>query len=205
MQSWSTYKFNQKLWEKTLKVTLNNSTITVLSKIFNLQPETIYLIGEDNVVMPDPETMLIYEEDILSYVIYEVHGKQLRRKTEAMEEAPIGNPFPYQSLFVGAGPSGTSLERNKKHSLPSRPVFTFNKTGKEPENIQKWRKNIIFSEVLDGKPSPIYQIYLTLTPQTASVDQVARMVEEEVGTRVMLLDNKGLRIMPSESRKGKSN
>ena len=30
---------------------------------------------------------------------------------------------------------------------------------KEPENIQIWRKNIIFSEVLDGKPSPIYQIY----------------------------------------------
>ena len=56
---------------KTLKVKLNNSTITVLSKIFNLQPETIYLIGEDNVVMPDPETMLINEEDILSYVIYD--------------------------------------------------------------------------------------------------------------------------------------
>ena len=155
--------------------------------------------------MPDPETMLINEEDILSYFIYEVYGEQLRRKTEAIEKAPIGNRFSYQSPFVGAGPSGTSLERNKKHSLPSRPVFTFNKARKEPENIQKWRRNIIFSEVLDGKPSPIYQIYLTLTPQTASVDQVALMVEEEVRTRVMLLGNKGLRIMPSESTKGKSN
>jgi len=190
---------------KTLKVKLNNSTITVLSKTFNLQPETIYLIGEDNVVMPDPETMLINEEGILSYVIYQVHGEQLRRKTEAMEKAPIGNRFSYQSPFVGAGPSGTSLEKNKKHSLPSRLVFTFNKARKEPQNIQKGRKNIIFSEVLDGKPLPIYQIYLTLMPQTASVDQVAQMVEEEVGTCVMLLDNKGSRIMPSESMTGKSN
>ena len=190
---------------KTLKVKLNNSTITVLSKIFNLQPEMFYLIGEDNVVMPDPEMMLINEEDILSYVIYEVHGEQLGRKTEAMEKAAIGNRFSYQSPFVGAGPRGTSLKRNKKHSLPSRPVFTFNKARKEPENIQKWHKNIIFSEVLDGKPSPIYQIYLTLTPQTASMDQVARIVEEEVGTRVMLLDNKGLRIMPPESTKGETN
>lgn len=57
---------------------------------------------------------------------------------------------------------------------------------------------------MDGKPSPIYQIYLTLSNETASVEQVTRMVEDEVGTRVMLLDNKGLRIMASESTKGKS-
>ena len=67
---------------KTLKVKLNNSTITVLSKIFNLQPETIYLIGEDNVVMPDPETMLINEEDILSYVIYRWDQSSPRSVTE---------------------------------------------------------------------------------------------------------------------------
>jgi len=57
--------------------------------------------------------------------------------------------------------------------------------------------------VVDGKPSLIYQIYLTLSNETASVEQVARMVEEEVGTRDMLLDNKGLRVMPSELMKGK--
>lgn len=51
--------------------------ITVLSKIFNLQPETIYLIRDDNVVMLDPETMIINEADILSYVIYEVHGEPI--------------------------------------------------------------------------------------------------------------------------------
>ena len=36
--------------------------------------------------MPDPEAMLINEEDILSYFIYEVYGEQLRRKTEAIEK-----------------------------------------------------------------------------------------------------------------------
>ena len=57
---------------------------------------------------------------------------------------------------------------------------------------------------MDGKPSSIYQIYITLSNETALVEQVARVVEEQVGTRVMLLENKGLRIMPSESTKGKS-
>jgi len=84
---------------------------------------------------------------------------------------------------LAAGTSGERKESSKKQSLPSRPVFTFNKSSREHGQTQKWRKNIIFCEVVDGKPSPIYQIYLTLSNETASVEQVARMVEEEVGTR----------------------
>ena len=62
--------------------------IAVLPKVFNMQPETIYLVGNDNVVMPDPETTLINEADILTYIIYEVNGKQRTRKTEAIAKAP---------------------------------------------------------------------------------------------------------------------
>lgn len=115
--------------------------------------------------------------------------------------------FSYQSPFLGTGTSGASLERNKKYSFSSLPVFffpVFNKSRKEPESIQKWCKNTIFSEVVNGKPSPIYQIYLRLVQETSTVNQVAQMVKEEVGTCVMLLDNKGLRIMPSESTKGQN-
>ena len=52
--------------KKVLKVTLNESTITVLSKMFSLQAETIYLIGDDSVVMPDRDTMVFNVADILS-------------------------------------------------------------------------------------------------------------------------------------------
>lgn len=193
--------------DKVLKVKLNDSTITVLSKVFSLQAETIYLIGDDSVVMPDPDTMVFNVADILSFVIYEVHGEQITRKPDAIDKLPVplGNRFSYQSSYLAAGTSSERREGScsKKHSLPSRPTFTF-KSSREHGQTQKWRKNIIFSEVVDGKPSPIYQIYLTLSNETASVEQVTRMVEDEVGTRVMLLDNKGLRIMASESTKGKS-
>ena len=43
--------------ERVLKVKSNESTITVLSKVFSLQAETIYLIGDDSVVMPDPDIL----------------------------------------------------------------------------------------------------------------------------------------------------
>jgi len=69
--------------EKVLKVTLNESTITVLSKVFSLQAETIYLIGDDSVVMPDRDTVVFNVVDILSFVIYEVNGEQITRKTDA--------------------------------------------------------------------------------------------------------------------------
>ena len=54
-----------------------------LSKVFNLQAETIYLIGDDSVEMPDPDTMVFNVADILSFVIYEVHDEQITRKTGA--------------------------------------------------------------------------------------------------------------------------
>ena len=83
--------------------------------------------------------------------------------------------------------------------------LTFNKSSREHGQTQKWCENIIFSEVVDGKHAPIYQVYLTLSNETALVEQVAQVVEEEVGTRVMLLENKGLRIIPlKQSTKGKS-
>ena len=69
--------------KKVLKVTLNESTITVLSKVFSLQAETIYLIGDDSVVMPDRDTVVFNVVDILSFVIYEVNGEQITRKTGA--------------------------------------------------------------------------------------------------------------------------
>lgn len=53
--------------DKVLKVKLNDSTITVLSKVFSLQAETIYLIGDDSVVMPDPDTM-VFGHIILCYI-----------------------------------------------------------------------------------------------------------------------------------------
>ena len=147
---------------QVLKVKLNDSTITVLSKVFSLQAETIYLIGDESVVMPDPDTMVFNVADILSFVIYEVHGEQITRKPDAIDKLPVplGNRFSYQTSYLDAGTSGERRETScsKKQSLPSQPAFTF-KSSRQHGQTQKWRKNIIFSEFVDGKPSPIYQIF----------------------------------------------
>ncbi|KXJ07189.1 hypothetical protein AC249_AIPGENE13492 [Exaiptasia diaphana] len=188
--------------DKTLKIKLNESTISVLGRSFNLRPETIYLIGDETVIMPDASR--VWFEDVMSFTVYEVHGDppvQAPQDSPQDTSAPLlGNRFSYQSQQSSSRrsitpPPGVS---GRKPYFPSRPTFTTTKTsGGEPT----WRKNVIFSEVVDGKLSAIYQIYLTLTAETATVTKIAEMVSEEVGVRVMLLDSKGLRIMPSEATK----
>ena len=119
--------------EKVLTVKLNDSAITVLSKVFSLRAKTIYLIADDSIVMPNSDTMVFNVADILSFVIYEVHGEQITRKTDANDKLPIplGNHFSYQSAHLAASTSGKRKESSKKQSLPSRPAFTFNKSSRE--------------------------------------------------------------------------
>ena len=147
---------------QVFEVKLNDSTITVLSKVFSLQAKTIYLIGDDSVVMPHPDTTVFNVADILSFVIYDVHGEQITRKPDAIDKLPVqlGNQFPYQSSYLDVGTSGERRETScsKKQLLPSRLAFTF-KSSREHGQTQKWRENIIFSEVVDGKPLPICQIF----------------------------------------------
>ena len=66
--------------EKVLTVKLNETAITVLSKVFSRNDLSI---GDDSVVMPNPDTTVFTVGDILSFVIYEVHGEQITRKTDA--------------------------------------------------------------------------------------------------------------------------
>ena len=46
---------------KVFKVKVNQTTTTILSNVFNLQSETIHLIGDDSVAVPDPVTFEVIE------------------------------------------------------------------------------------------------------------------------------------------------
>lgn len=197
--------------EKTLKIKLNESTIHVLGRIFNLKPDTIYFIGDDaTVIVPNGTRDYGWFQDVMSFAIYEVQGEtpvQTPQDPQNTAAPLLGNRFSYQSQQSLPTSSRRGLtpppgvSDGRKPYFPSRPSLTT--TNKTSSGEPTWRKNIIFSEVVDGQLSAVYQIYLTLTAETATVTKIADMVSEEVGVRVMLLDSKGLKIMPSEATKGR--
>ena len=210
---------NVKKGENILKLRIDKNTTELLSRIFKLKLETIYLIGEDSVIMPDPSTGEINNEDVLSYVTYEVFGDPLQQH-ENKPQPQITQPSTFQ--LAQPGPSG--IQRLASLSYPLSAVGTMSSSMRPSHascasvsrlpsqqngspwsgNHKKpWRRTIVFCEVENGLPSPIYQVFLTLNINTASLESVAEQVEKEVGTAVVLLDNKYLPIKSSENTRGK--
>jgi hypothetical protein len=183
------------------KIRLNENTVNVLSRVFKLKPETIYLIGDDAVLMPDASTSQFSQDDIFPFVTYEVFGDpQIHESSETVPPLALGNPYSYQqgqhtgrrNLIPLPACGSTTGGTNLQNPPLSRPEFVFGKRhgptqGTVPSlrnQTQKWRKTIAFCDVEDGKPTPIYQVYLSLD-DTASVENVTEKVELEVETPVL--------------------
>ena len=54
-----------------------------------------------------------------------------------------------------------------------------------------------------GAISNKFQVHLSLTQETASVDEVQNMLKEQLGFDVILLNSKHLPVMSGETTKGK--
>jgi len=203
---------NVKRGDTSLKVRLNENTSQVLSRVFKLNADSIYLIGDESVLMPDPRTGEFNPDDVLSFITYEVFGDPQQQDIAAEPSCSYLQPTVSAGRRLNPNPPpGVSGNMARQQGL-TRPAFMFAKTqlqhhgsassspGSSP--ARTWRKTVIFCEVVDGKPSPIFQVYLNLCEETATVEQVAKQVENEVGTPVILLDNKYLQIRTSNATKG---
>jgi len=79
-----------------------------------------------------------------------------------------------------------------------RPSFTTSK-----RKVQ-WKKSLVVVEILpSGAISEQFQVHLSLTEDTASVDVVQKMLEQHLGFKVIPLDSKHLPVMSGETTKGK--
>ena len=70
----------------------------------------------------------------------------------------------------------------------------------------QWKKTLVVVEIVpSGAMSEQFQVHLSLTEDTASVDEVqnTEMLEQQLGFKVILLDSKHLPFMSGETSKGK--
>ena len=68
----------------------------------------------------------------------------------------------------------------------------------------QWKKSLVVVEIVpSGTISEQFQVHLSLTEDTASVDEVQKMLEQQLGFRVILLDSKHLPVMSGETTQGK--
>ena len=89
--------------------------------------------------------------------------------------------------------SSTQTLQRPKSSSGSRKV--------EPTS---WKNSVVVGDVLSsGAINEKFQVHLSLTEETASVDEVQNMLKEQLGFDVILLDAKHLSVMTGESTKGK--
>ena len=56
---------------------------------------------------------------------------------------------------------------------------------------------------LSGEVYEKFQVHLNLTEETATVDEVQKLLEQQLGLAVILLDAKHLPVMSGENTKGK--
>ena len=63
---------------------------------------------------------------------------------------------------------------------------------------------VVVGDVLSsGAINEKFQVHLSLTEETASVDEVQNMLKEQLGFDVILLDAKQMPVMSGETTKGK--
>lgn len=115
---------------------------------------------------------------------------------QANSSQPLGIPMSYQ--------------RSERTSLNPPPVRSSTQTLVRPSfntsGSQKatWKKSIVVVDVVpSGSITNKFQVHLTLTEETATVDEVQRMLEQQMGFEVILLDAKHLPVISGESTKGK--
>ena len=134
-----------------------------------------------------------------------MNGEPKRPSSRSSAELPgpsasLGIPLSYQrtaSLRTNLNPPPGQLSSTQ---ILLRPSFT---SG--TKKVQSaWKKSLL---LVDGLPSGAvnenFQVHLSLTEETASVDEVQKLLEQQLGFDVFLLDTKHLPVMTGETTKGK--
>ena len=96
----------------------------MIARIFNLVPETVYLIGDESVVVAENLQLDVLE--ISPSVVYDVFGEEVGSQSNAQSNplSPLGNVFGYKT----ASPSGAGSSQRRPAAVglrnPLRPTFT---------------------------------------------------------------------------------
>lgn len=195
-----------KMNEKVMR--LRSSTLTVgnLAMIFKLDVnQGIYICSEEEgeIIIPT-ETGFFNVEDYAK--IYVVNGEPTLPASMSSAELlspcnSLGIPLSYQRTT----PLRTNLnpppgQMSSTQTL-QRPSFT---SGSRKVRSASWRKSLVVVDVVpSGAVNEKFQVHLSLTEETASVDEVQKMLEQQLGFDVILLDAKQLPVMSGETTKGK--
>jgi len=178
--------------EKVMRLRCSNLTVGNLAMIFKLDiNHGIYSCCEEEgeIIIPT-ETGFFNIED---------YAKMYAVNSEPTHSEPcnsLGIPLSYQrtaSLRTNLNPppgqmSSTQTLQRLRFSSGSRKV--------QPSS---WKKSVVVGDVLSsGTINDKFQVHLSLTEETASVDEVQNMLNEQLG-----FDAKHLPVMSGEITKGK--
>ena len=196
-----------KMNEKVMR--LRSSTLTVgnLAMILKLDiNQGIYICCEEEgeIIIPTETGFFNIEDYAMTYVVNGEPTRPPSSRTSAELSSPcnsLGIPLSYQrtaSLRTNLNPPPGQVSSTQ---TLQRPRFS---SGSRKVQPSSWKKSVVVGDALSsGAINEKFQVHLSLTEETASVDEVQNMLKEQLGFDVILLDAKHLPVMPGETTKGK--
>ena len=185
--------FQFSLTKDSVSVKLKPSQMmtTTLGKVFNLQPDSIFLVGDDGSVATSEEGNFdTYEMD--NEVTWTVDGNPVRSNTIKHSTDPKSKWKPGPSTVTPLPPI-----LSKKSSR---------KSATTPVPSASWAKSIEVCsyEASTDSIKKNFNLPIILTENTASVPKLADITSAESfdGEPVVILDNENLRIPDSQGTRG---
>ena len=194
-----------KMNEKVMRLRSLTLTVGNLAMIFKLDINRgiyIWCEEEGEIIIPTETGFFNIEDYGKTYV---VNGKPTRpasSRTSDELSLPcnlLGIPLSYQRT--------ASLRTNLNSppgQMPStqtlqRPSFSSSSGKVQPSS---WKKSVVVVDVLSsGAINKKFQVHLTLAEETVSVDEVQKMLKEQLGFDVILLNAKHLPVMSIKQAK----
>ena len=162
-----------------------------LAMIFKLNVNIgIFLTSEEEgeIVLPDNAGNFTVEDPTKCYIVNGELENNSQHRSNGSPHTSIALPLSYQRTATNPPPTAT------------RPTFV---SGSRTANVKKWKISFMVIDVsTNGAVTEKFQVHLALQEQTATVDQVARMLKDQIGYEVALLDAKYLPIMAGETTQG---
>ena len=194
-----------KMNEKVMR--LKSSTLTVgnLAMIVKLDMDQgIYSCCEEEgeIIIPTETGVFNVEDYSKTYV---VNGEP-KRPTSSRSYAELLSP----SNSLGIPQSYQSTTPLRKNLNPPPGQMSSSQTLQRPSFTTstrkvQWKKSLVVVDIVppSGAISEQFQVHLSLTEDTSSVDEVQKMLEQQLGFKVILLDSKHLPVISRETTKGK--
>ena len=185
-----------KMNEKVMRLRSSSLTVGNLAMIFKLDiNQGIYICCEE-----EGEIIIPTESGFFTIVDY--------AKTYVVNVAELSSPC--NSLGISLSYQRTASLTTNLNPPPGqmsstqtlqRPRFS---SGSRKVQSSSWKTLVVVGDVLSpGTINEKFQVHLSLTEETASVDEVQNMLKEQLGFDVILLDAKQMPVMSGETTKGK--